>query len=394
MLADSATSSAGSERSSVSRSPRAVLPSSPTGWSRLDTGRAARRISMTSSTGRSTIAAISSSVGSRPSWTASSRSTRLILRWRWPMCTGRRIVRAEFSRPRWIDCRIHSVAYVENLKPFRQSNFSEARIRPSMPSWIRSPSVRPWPWYLRATEITNRRLELIIRSLAIMSPRSMRLASWISSAAVSSGYFRASLKNSCRLSVVGSGVSWSFAALAAREALRVFVLELPRWVLGFVGVAVVIVRSLSKLYPKWVLLCNPLTVDKFWSVSALLARPRPCPSPPQAAADRATSWSRGPCPRGTHSRVVLTTTRVWHVPACCRVVRHDGSKDIETEPRSQLLERSPHSISRLATCNRTDSVRRTQLCVTALTSSGGWRGSHGRPVAAWRQSSYTHMTTD
>src|SRR3954447_4698661 len=294
MLADSATSSAGSERSSVSRSPRAVSPSSPTGWSRLDTGRAARRISMTSSTGRSTIAAISSSVGSRPSWTASSRSTRLILRWRWPMCTGRRIVRAEFSRPRWIDCRIHSVAYVENLKPFRQSNFSEARIRPSMPSWIRSPRVRPWPWYLRATEITNRRLELIIRSLAIMSPRSMRLASWISSAAVSSGYFRASLKNSCRLSVVGSGVSWSFAALAAREALRVFVLELPRWVLGFVGVAVVIVRSLSKLYPKWVFLCNPLTVDKFWSVSGFRALRGSCSS------------ARGPYLSGTQSRVVPT----------------------------------------------------------------------------------------
>jgi hypothetical protein len=46
--------------------------------------------------------------------------------------------------------------------------------------------------------------------------------------------------------VVGSGVSWSRAALAAREALRVFVLVLPLLGLGFVAVAVGIVRFLSK----------------------------------------------------------------------------------------------------------------------------------------------------
>ena len=36
--------------------------------------------------------------------------------------------------------RIHHVAYVENLNPRRQSNSSTARIRPMLPSWIRSSS--------------------------------------------------------------------------------------------------------------------------------------------------------------------------------------------------------------------------------------------------------------
>ena len=40
--------------------------------------------------------------------------------------------------PREIDWRIHQVAYVENLKPLRQSNFVTACIRPRFPSWIRS----------------------------------------------------------------------------------------------------------------------------------------------------------------------------------------------------------------------------------------------------------------
>ena len=51
--------------------------------------------------------------------------------------------RALFATPRCTAWRIHHVAYVENLKPFRQSNFSAARIRPMIPSWIRSSSVRP-----------------------------------------------------------------------------------------------------------------------------------------------------------------------------------------------------------------------------------------------------------
>src|SRR5918997_1755901 len=62
------------------RSPRAVSPSSPTPWSRLVGPRSARRMSITSSSGRSTCSAISSSVGVRPSSTASLRSASEIFR--------------------------------------------------------------------------------------------------------------------------------------------------------------------------------------------------------------------------------------------------------------------------------------------------------------------------
>ena len=83
-----------------------------------------------------------------------------------------------------------------------------------MPSWMRSPRGRPWPWYLRATEMTRRRFELIIRSLAARSPRSMRLASSTSSAAVSRGCRRASLKKSWRESS-SSGALWRVSGVCA-----------------------------------------------------------------------------------------------------------------------------------------------------------------------------------
>ena len=60
------------------------------------------------------------------------------------MCTGMRIVRALSASARATAWRIHQVAYVENLKPRRQSNFSTARISPSVPSWMRSRNGRPW----------------------------------------------------------------------------------------------------------------------------------------------------------------------------------------------------------------------------------------------------------
>ena len=84
------------------------------------------------------------------------------------MWTGIRIVRDLFATPRCTAWRIHHVAYVENLKPRRQSNFSTARISPMIPSWIRSSSDRPWPWYFFAIETTRRRFELIIRSFAAL----------------------------------------------------------------------------------------------------------------------------------------------------------------------------------------------------------------------------------
>ncbi len=58
--------------------------------------------------------------------------------------TGMRIVRALSASARATACRIHHVAYVENLKPLRWSNFSAARTSPIVPSWIRSRNGRPW----------------------------------------------------------------------------------------------------------------------------------------------------------------------------------------------------------------------------------------------------------
>ncbi len=57
-----------------------------------------------------------------------------------------------------------------------------------MPSWMRSRNDRSCvPRYFFAIDTTSRRLDVIIRSLAAGSPRSMRFASSISSRAVSSG---------------------------------------------------------------------------------------------------------------------------------------------------------------------------------------------------------------
>ena len=59
---------------------------------------------------RQDLSAISAFVGSRPSWTVSSRDvrvTRFIVSTMW---TGIRIVRDWSARPRWIAWRIHHVA--------------------------------------------------------------------------------------------------------------------------------------------------------------------------------------------------------------------------------------------------------------------------------------------
>ena len=76
-----------------------------------------------------------------------------------PACTGRRMVRPVLAMPRVMAWRIHHVAYVENLKPLRQSNFSTACIRPRLPSWMRSSSGRPDAWYFLAIDTTRRRLD-------------------------------------------------------------------------------------------------------------------------------------------------------------------------------------------------------------------------------------------
>ena len=73
------------------------------------------------------------------------------------MWTGMRIVRDWSARPRWIAWRIHHVAYVENLKPRCHSNLSTARIRPALPSWMRSRKPRPRFMYFLALATTSRR---------------------------------------------------------------------------------------------------------------------------------------------------------------------------------------------------------------------------------------------
>ena len=76
-----------------------------------------------------------------------------------PAWTGSRIVRPVLAMPRVMAWRIHHVAYVENLKPLRQSNFSTACMRPRLPSWMRSRRGRPEAWYFFAIETTRRRFD-------------------------------------------------------------------------------------------------------------------------------------------------------------------------------------------------------------------------------------------
>src|SRR5881394_1475224 len=71
-------------------------------------------------------------------------------------------------------CRIHHVAYVENLYPRRHSNLSTAFIRPILPSWIRSRNCRPRLVYFLAIEMTSRRLASTISFLARLASRSPR----------------------------------------------------------------------------------------------------------------------------------------------------------------------------------------------------------------------------
>ena len=76
---------------------------------------------------------------------------------------------------RVIAWRIHHVAYVENLKPLRQSNFSTARIRPRFPSWMRSRKSMPDVLaYRRALATTSRRLAVRNASLASRPWRTLR----------------------------------------------------------------------------------------------------------------------------------------------------------------------------------------------------------------------------
>ena len=86
-------------------------------------------------------------------------------------------MRPVFAMPRVIAWRIHHVAYVENLKPLRQSNFSTACMRPRLPSWIRSRSGRPEAWYFLAIETTSRRFDCTNVRWASSPSRAVRRSS-------------------------------------------------------------------------------------------------------------------------------------------------------------------------------------------------------------------------
>src|SRR6266581_5384412 len=100
---------------------------------------------------------------------------------------------SEMSIPSASSCRIawriHQTAYEMNLMPLVSSNLWAARIRPRLPSLIKSESDTPWFWYFLATETTNRRLERTSLSSASASLCLIRWASVTSSSRVINGYW-------------------------------------------------------------------------------------------------------------------------------------------------------------------------------------------------------------
>ena len=262
MLADSATSSAGSERSSVSRSPRAVSPSSPTGWSRLDTGRAARRISMTSSTGRSTI--VGDLLLGRLATELHGELTLDAVDLAMPLAD----VHGQADRAG----RVLEAALDRLTDP-------EGRVRGELEA------LPPVELLRSADQAQHALLDEVTQgeALALVLTRHGDHQPQVRVDHPVLGDHVAPLDALGQHDLLGGGQQRVLPRLVEEElegvggrirrlvvrgaavrrravASRVFVLELPRLgVFGFVGVAVVIVRSLSKLYPKWVFLCNPLT---------------------------------------------------------------------------------------------------------------------------------------
>jgi len=97
-----------------------------------------------------------------------------------------RLCSASAWRMAW---RIHHTAYEMNLMPFVSSNLWAARMRPRLPSLMRSARETPWFWYFLATETTNRRLERTSLSSASASLSRIAFASRISSSRGISGYW-------------------------------------------------------------------------------------------------------------------------------------------------------------------------------------------------------------
>ena len=94
-----------------------------------------------------------------------------------PACTGSLTVLPVLAMPLVMAWRIHQVAYVENLNPLRQSNFSTACMRPRLPSCTRSSRGSSAAWYFLAMDTTSRRLALTNVSAASSPSRTSRRSS-------------------------------------------------------------------------------------------------------------------------------------------------------------------------------------------------------------------------
>src|ERR671911_2511475 len=122
-----------------------------------------------------------------------------------------RMVRPLSAMARVMACLIHHVAYVENLYPFEWSNFSAALMSPRLPSWMRSRNETPRLRYFLAMETTNLRLASTRRSLDLLHPLAMPLASLTSSAWVRRG----TLPISARYILMESPVATAWAIWSA-----------------------------------------------------------------------------------------------------------------------------------------------------------------------------------
>src|SRR5919107_4520365 len=142
------------------------------------------------------------------------------------MCTGTRMVRPLSATARCTACLIHHVAYVENLQPRSGSNFSTARIRPTLPSWIRSSKGSPIPLYLLATLTTSLRFFSTSFLRALSSPALALLLRSISSLCVR----RFPLSMRAKYPGMRSGVS---AGRSLRRPLVVLMVSIKRLLLQY-----------------------------------------------------------------------------------------------------------------------------------------------------------------
>src|SRR5215213_2349429 len=136
-----------------------------------------------------------------------------------------RMVRPLSAMARVIPCLIHQVAYVENLYPLEWSNFSAALISPRLPSWMRSRNETPRLRYFLAIETTSLRLDSTRRSLDLLHPLAIPLASLISSAWVRRGTLPISARyilmespvaTAWAIWTVGGSETWTAAATVVR----------------------------------------------------------------------------------------------------------------------------------------------------------------------------------